>query len=124
MCYRVATYFRPQDMVYPLQGNNIIVSLDVINMFRSLIYPVKRLIFIINYGASEVSKVCYRVATYFWPYDMVYPLNPNNIIVSLDVIIMFRSLIFPVKRLIFMITNGANVKYEISKVCYRVATHF
>ena len=52
------------------------------------------------------------------------PLKNNIIMVSLDVIIMFRSSIFPVKRLIFMITNGANEKYEVSKVCYRGATYF
>ena len=44
--------------------------------------------------------------------------------VPLDVIIMFRSSIFAVKRLIFMITNEANAKYEVSKVCYRGATYF
>ena len=52
------------------------------------------------------------------------PLQSNNIMVSLDVIIMFRSSIFPVQRLIFVITNGENEKYEVSKVCYRGATYF
>ena len=41
--------------------------------------------------------------------------SQDNIMVPLDVIIMFRSSIFPVKRLIFMITNGANEKYEVFK---------
>jgi hypothetical protein len=44
--------------------------------------------------------------------------------VPFDVIIMFRTSIFPVNRLIFMITNGANQKYEVSKVSYRGATYF
>ena len=52
------------------------------------------------------------------------PPKSNNIMMSLDVIIMFWSSIFPVKRLIFMMTNGANEKYEVSKVCYRGATYF
>ena len=52
------------------------------------------------------------------------PLKNNIIMVSLDVIAMFRSPIFPVNRSIFMITNGANEKYEVSKVCYRGATYF
>ena len=30
----------------------------------------------------------------------------------------------PVKRLIFMITNGANEKYEVANVCYRGETYF
>ena len=44
--------------------------------------------------------------------------------VPFDVIIMFRTSIFPVNRLIFMITNGENQKYEVSKVSYRGATYF
>ena len=60
----------------------------------------------------------------FGPKTWLTPLKNNNIMVSLDVIIMFRGSIFPVKRLIFMITNGANEKYEVSKVCYRGATYF
>ena len=50
------------------------------------------------------------------PKTWFIPLKSNNIMVPLDVIIMFRSSIFPVKRLIVMITNGANEKYEVSKV--------
>ena len=60
----------------------------------------------------------------FGPKKWFTPLKSNNIMMSLDVIIMFRSSIFPVKRLILMITNGANEKYEVSKVCYRGATYF
>ena len=60
----------------------------------------------------------------FDPKTWFTPLKNNNIIVSRDVITMFRSQIFLVKRLIFMITNGANEKYEVSKVCYRGATFF
>ena len=60
----------------------------------------------------------------FGPKTWFTPLKINNIMVSLDVIVMFRSSIFPVKRLIFMITNGKNEKYEVSKVCYRGATYF
>ena len=43
------------------------------------------------------------------------PLKNNIIMVSLDVIIMFRSSIFSVKRLIFMITNGANEKMRFQR---------
>ena len=85
--------FRPKTWFTPLKTNNIIVSRDVIIMFRSQIFPVKRLIFMITNGANEkyeVSKVCYRGATYFWPLNMVYPPKTNNIVVSLDVIIIFR----------------------------------
>ena len=60
----------------------------------------------------------------FGPKTWFTPLKNNNIMVSLGVIVMFRSSIFPVKRLIFMITNGANEKHEVSKVCYRGATYF
>ena len=52
------------------------------------------------------------------------PLKNNNIMVPFDVIIMFRTSIFPVNRLIFMITNGENQKYEVSNVSYRGATYF
>jgi hypothetical protein len=103
------------------------VSRDIIIMFRSLVFPVKRLIYMITNGENvkyDVSIVCYRGATYFWPLNMVYPLKNNSLLVSRHGIIMFRSQIFPVKRLIFMITNGANEKYEVSKVCYRGATYF
>ena len=60
----------------------------------------------------------------FGPKVWFIPLKNYNIMVSLDVIIMFRSSIFPVQRLIFVITNGENEKYEVSKVCYRGATYF
>ena len=60
----------------------------------------------------------------FGPKTWFTPLKHNSIMVSRDVIIMFRSQIFPVKRLIFMIANGDNEKYEVSKVCYCGATCF
>ena len=103
------------------------VSRDIIIMFRSLVFPVKRLIYMITNGENvkyDVSIVCNCAATYLWPLNMVYPLKNNSLLVSRYVIIKFRSQIFPVKRLIFMITNGANEKYEVSKVCYRGATCF
>ena len=60
----------------------------------------------------------------FGPKTWFTPLKSNNIMVSLDVINMFRSSIFLVNRLIFMITNGANAKYEVSNVSYCGATYF
>ena len=119
--------FDPKTWFTPLKNNNIMVSRNVIIMFRSLVFPVKRLIYMITNGENvkyDVSIVCYRGATYFWPLNMVYPLKNNSLLVSRYVIIKFRSQIFPVKRLIFMITNGDNEKYKVSKVCYCGATCF
>ena len=60
----------------------------------------------------------------FDPKTWFTPLKTNNIIVSRDVITMFRSQIFLIKRLIFMITNVENEKFVVSMVCYRGATCF
>ena len=103
------------------------VSLDVIIMFRSPIFPVKRLIIMITNGANEKMRFQrYAIVGQhiFGPKIWFIPLKSNYIMVPLDVIIIFGSPIFPAKRLIFMITNGANGKNEFSKVCYRGATYF
>jgi hypothetical protein len=63
-----------------------------------------------------MSQWCVIVGQHvFGPTTWFTPLKTNNIMVSRDVIIMFRSQIFPVKRLLFLITNGANEKYEVSR---------